>query len=98
MEEIKIAIKGNDDYPQDVIAELEKIGGINKYRFNGLATVLYYYIDTDGIIKCDNKEWIKDYFQCNNETCFYTLAEYKRMKLKAKIKSFINKIFKVKYE
>lgn len=96
MKQKNIAIQGNDDYHRDVIAELEKLGGINKWGFNGLAAGLYYYIDTDGIIKGETKEWIKDYFQCNNETCFYTLAEYKRMKRIAKIKSFINKIFNKK--
>lgn len=98
MKQKNIAIKGNHDYPLDVIAELEKLGGINKWGFVGFMTERYYYIDKNGIIAYDTKEWIKDYFQCNNETCFYTLAEYKRMKRRAKIKSSINKIFNKKHE
>jgi hypothetical protein len=91
MEEIKIAIQGNSKRGEQVIKELEKLGGQNSRVLSGTLESFYYYIGAKSFICCNTKEWIKDYFQCNNETCFYTLAEYKRMKRRAKIKSFINK-------
>lgn len=106
MEKIKIAIQGNFKRGEQVIKELEKLGGKNSRVLSGTAESLYYYIGAKSFIFCDYEDCVEDYFQRNNDFRtyhktvgqYYTLAEYKRMKRIAKIKSSINKIFKVKHE
>jgi hypothetical protein len=99
MEEIKIAIQGNSKRGEQVIKELEKLGGQNSRVLSGTLDSFYYYIGAKSFICCNTKECVEDYFQRNNDFRtyhktvgqYYTLAKYKRMKRIAKIKSFINK-------
>ena len=106
MKQKNIAIKGDFDRGDEVIAELEKLGGINKFRCSGTSDVFYYYIGYNSMIYCAAKDVVEDYFQRNNDFRtyhktvgqYYTLSGYKRMKRRAKIKSSINKIFNKKHE
>lgn len=101
MKKINIAIQGNLKKYKQVIEELEKLGGINKAELLGDCEILYYYIGDNSIICCDTKDVIEGYFQRNNDFRkpgktvgkYYTLTAYQRMKRRAKINSFIKKMF-----
>jgi hypothetical protein len=101
MKEITIAIQGNFKKYEQVIEELEKLGGINKFGLCGDVEIYYYYIGDNSIICCDTISFVEGYFQRNNDFRkpgktvgkYYTLSGYKRMKRRAKINSFIKKMF-----
>ena len=48
---IKKYIKGNDSRGNEIISELEKLGGINKNLYTGFGNSIFYYIDENNIIE-----------------------------------------------
>ena len=81
-----LAIKGCE-YSDKVIEIFEMLGGRNTNGYNGHSELVYYYIDENGSIECDEDKEIP--FPCIYFTLEDFLKEYP-YKVGDKVKCWIN--------